>query len=458
MNTRNLPSLALVFLLAGATMLLLGGVSYPVSAQQPPSDGADEPDLPADEPEEPADEPEEPGDEDGEPVATEPPRDTGAAQLRPNIGTKPYLVVPVDDDLKRERNNVMSMLRAQKFEPGEEEVFDTYYRRHFLPRWTQPSNLASLPLLRRELRNNLLSGKSGPPHSRLNAIVLDYMGKMASANVHPAARVNAMLMIGELNEVEPVRAGDAPTPLRPALPVLLATLDDDEQIDPVKVAALVGIVRHAQFGRLTPESTQAVQRAMLQLAGSAGAPARSADGHAWMRAQAAKALGFLGTVGEDGAVPRLLLTLVADDQLDMLVRCHAADSLGRLDYSGSHGVNPVQAAAALGRLAADAIRAETDAFENDPESFSRRRIKARLVAVHRALAGEEEDQSQGIGVLVGGSAEAKQAFTATRAEVEKLLAAFDEKQITDDELVESLRTSLARLEPAGGPETARMER
>ncbi|MFW5692892.1 MAG: hypothetical protein ACOCWL_01620 [Thermoguttaceae bacterium] len=445
--------------------MLLGGTLHPVAAQQPPADVADEPDLPADEPEAPADEPEtaadeagEPGDEEGEPEATERPRDAGAAQLRPNIGKKPYLVVPVDDDLKRERNNVMSMLRAQKFESGEEDVFDAYYRRHFLPRWTQPSNLASLPLLRRELRNNLLSGKSGPPHSRLNAIILDYMGKMASANVHPAARVNAMLMIGELNEVEPVRAGDAPTPLRPALPVLLATLEDDEQIDPVKVAALVGIVRHAQFGQLTPESTQAIQRAMVELAGSTGAPARSADGQAWMRAQAAKALGFLGTVGEDGVVPRLLLTLVADKQLDMLVRCHAAEALGRLDYSGSHGVNAAQAVAALGQLAAEAIRAETDAFDNDPESFSRRRIKASLVAVHRALTGEEEEQSQGIGVLAGSSAEAKQAFTATQAEVEKLLAAFDERQITDDELVESLRTSLARLEPAGSPETARIER
>ncbi len=462
MNFPKLPSLALSVLLGAALLVYCGAYCPPVAAQQVPGNVDDVPDLPPDLPADEPEEPEEPADEAEKPEAPEAPAakpapDTGAAPLRPSIGKKPYLVVPVDDDLKRERNNVMTMLRSRKFEPGEEERFEAYYRRHFLPRWTQPANLASLPALRRELRNNLLSGRTGPPHTRLNAIVLDYMGKMASANVHPAARVNAMLMVGELNEVEPVRAGDAPTALTAALPVLLGAVEDNEQIDPVKVAALVGVVRHAQFGRLTPESTQAIQRSMVRLAGSPGAPARSADGHAWMRAQAVKALGLLGSVGEAGAVPRLLMTLITDEQLDMLVRCQAANALGQLNYSGAAGLNAMEAIAALGRLAADAIRAETDAYESDPESFSRRRIKARLVAVHRGLAGDEEEQTRGISVFATGS-EAQQAFSATRGEVEKLLAAFDEKQVTDADLVDAFRTSLARLGQARGPETARAER
>jgi len=352
----------------------------------------------------------------------------------------------------------MGILRNRKFEAGEEDVFDAYYRRYFLPRWTQPANRASLPSLRKDLRNNLMSARTGPPHSRLNAIVLDYLGKMAAANVHPAARVNAMLMIGELNEVEPIRAGDNPTPLPAALPVLLANLEDDGQIDPAKVAALVGIIRHAQFGRLSPEASSAIQRTMVQLAGSPGAPARSVEGHGWMRAQAAKALGLLRLTGENGVVPRILATLVAEDQLDMLVRCHAAGALGQLNYTGSAGLNASQAIAALRQLAADAIRADTAAFEANPDSFSRRRIKTRFVAVRRGLFGDDEDeQSRGIAPLATG-AEDKKTLGALRDELDKLLALFDDKQVDDAQLVEEFQASLARWEPANRAATAQAER
>ncbi len=383
-------------------------------------------------------------------AATEP----EVAPLRPKIGTKPYLVVPVDDSQKRERNNVMSMLRNRKFEPGEEERFVAYYQRYFLPRWTQPANINSLPLLRRELRNNLLSGRTGPPHARLNAIVLDYMGKMASANVHPAARVNAMLIIGELNEVEPVRAGDAPTALSTALPILLRTLADDQQIDPVKVAALVGILRHAQFGQRTPEAILAIQRAMLQLAGSPGVPARSAEGHAWMRAQATKALGLLRSAGENGVVPRLLASLVVDEQLDMLVRCHAAAALGQINYTGAASMNAAQLVGTLGQLAVDVIHTEANAYDADPESFSRRRLKAELVAVGRGLDGDDDDeQSRGIAPLAT-RPEEQQALAVLRGEVEGLLASFDEKQMDDAALVEKLRASLAKIQVPRGPAAA----
>ncbi|MDY0166910.1 MAG: hypothetical protein RBS80_10225 [Thermoguttaceae bacterium] len=444
------------FAFTSLTALLLAWLCIcpPAAAQQEPEAAVqvpdDEPPLPA---EEPAD--------DAEPMPAAPEAEDApgadSAPLRPNIGKKPYLIVPVDEDQRRRRNDVMGMLRNRKFDAGEEEAFDAYYRRYFLPRWTQPANLGSLPLLRRELRNNLLSGRTGPPHAKLNAIVLDYMGKMASANVHPAARVNAMLIIGELNEVEPVRAGDAPTALSAALPVLLTTLEDPDQIDPVRFAALVGIIRHAQFGRLTPEATLAIQRAMIRLASSPGAPARSSDGHAWMRSQAAKVLGMLRSAGENGAVPRLLATLVADDQLDMLVRCHAATALGQLNYAGASGLNAGQVIAALRQLTADAIRADTDQFDEDPDSFSRRRLKARLVAVHRGLVGGDDEQSRGVAPLAT-RPEEQQALSSVRGAVEKLLELFEDKQRGDAELVETLRTALAGLEPGRSPDTAQTAR
>lgn len=456
------PILGLPNLFLAALVLTWLGTCPPTVAQQVPADAQeseDEPPMPQQEPdasEGPA-EAEEPDDSEKPVPAAEDSSALDVAPQRPNIGKRPYLVAPVDEEQRRQRNNVMAMLRNRKFEPGEEEAFDTYYRRYFLPRWTQPSNLGLLPEFRRDLRNNLLTGRTGPPHSRLNAIILDYMGKMASANVHPAARVNAMLIIGELNEVEPVRAGDAPTALPNAIPVLLNAIEDPDQIDPVKVAAMVGIIRQAQFGRLTQESTLAIQRAMIRLAGSAGAPARSSDGHAWMRAQAVKALGLLRSAGENGDVARLLATLVADEQLDMLVRSRAATALGQLNYTGAAGVNAGGVIAALGRLAADAIRADTDSFDDDPDSFSPRRLKARLVAVHQGLLGDDDEQSRGIAPLAT-NPEEQQALSAIRGNVEKLLEAFDDKRLSDADLVEALRDALAGLAPARSPDTAQTTR
>ncbi len=456
MMLRISPIFGLLVLFLAAFVLTWPGACPPAVAQQAPADvqePEDEPPMPQQEP----DDPREPADaEEPVPEAEDSPA-VDVAPQRPNIGKRPYLVAPVDEEQRRQRNNVMAMLRNRKFEPGEEEAFETYYRRYFLPRWTQPSNLALLPQFRRELRNNLLSGRTGPPHSRLNAIILDYMGKMASANVHPAARVNAMLIIGELNEVEPVRAGDAPVAIPDAIPVLLNAIEDPDQIDPVKVAAMVGIIRQAQFGRLTPESTLAIQRAMIRLAGSVGAPARSPDGHAWMRVQAVKALGLLRSAGENGGVARLLATLVADEQLDMLVRSRAATALGQLNYTGAAGVNADEVIAALGRLAADSIRADTDSFDDDPDSFSRRRLKARLVAVHHGLLGDDDEQSRGIAPLATRPEEQK-ALSAIRGNVEELLESFDDKRLSDAELVEALRGSLAGLVPARSPDTAQTTR
>jgi len=64
------------------------------------------------------------------------------------------------------------MLRNGKFEAGEEEVFDTYYKTYALPRWTQRANYNSLPDRRKDLSNELKTGKTGAPHDRLVALAM----------------------------------------------------------------------------------------------------------------------------------------------------------------------------------------------------------------------------------------------------------------------------------------------
>jgi hypothetical protein len=429
----------------------------PTLAQQPPAGPAGSTEVPDDpaQAEEPARGAQEP---DAAPSESDTSPEPEPVRRRPDIGKPPYIVVRSNEQLKANRFKVMGMLRNRKFEAGEEAAFTEYYKKYVFPSWTQPENFSKLPAMRKDLRNNFLYGRTGVPHDLLNEITLDYMSKMAAANAYPAARVNAMLAIGDLNEVEPVKSGDIPVPLPAALPVLLRTIEDEDQIDPVKVAALVGIVRHARFGRLSPEARAAVQQAMLRLAGSPGIPSRSPEGHAWMRAQAVKALGYLRSVGENAVVPRGLSALVNDGELDILLRCSAAKALGRLNYTGAGGLDVTAVLAALRQLAADAIEAETDDYDEDPGSFSRRRVKARLLAVKQALVGDEDDeQSRGLAPLATG-AQAQQAFGALQQTVDALLEMLDDKQMDDVDLVEKLRAALGRLGPAGAADTAQADR
>jgi hypothetical protein len=268
----------------------------------------------------------------------------------------------VDEDQKNKRTEVTTkILREANFGPTELAVFDAYYQTYALARWSVSENFATLTAFRKELGNHLKTAKSGAVHDHLNTLTLDFMRKMAG-ECYPAARVNAVLMISELNAVEPARPADSPVPLPAAFPVLVVAVEDPQQLDAVKVAALVGILRHLQLGAVkSPEDRKTVGDAALALAGSQRPPGRSADGHAWIRKLAAEILGELRAVGDNGVVATTLAGMAAEATTPFYARCTAAEALGKLDYQGAAGLDASKLAAALGRLAVDACTAEAKA-------------------------------------------------------------------------------------------------
>ncbi len=264
----------------------------------------------------------------------------------------------------RLRSQVMQMLRAHKFESGQEEIFDKYYKRYVLPRWTQRKYYEQLPNFRKELRNDLMTGRSGPPHDRLNALALDYLNKMSgAATMHPVVRFNAMLMIGDLNSQQPKSRAEPGVALPESLPILLKALDDEKQIEAVKVAALIGIIRHAQMGIANEQARAQVVAEMLKLAAAKNAPGRSAAGHAWMRCQAVEALAALGTVGPQGSVAKTLVAIIADPAAPLPLRCTAAWAIGELKYQGAGGLDLATMVTQLGGLAADICETEFKRLE-----------------------------------------------------------------------------------------------
>jgi len=417
-----------------------------------------------------------------------------------------YRIIPINPAAERDRklrSDVLKILRAgdisgdEQFGEEEQKRLQAYYWGLSLPRWTLPefrSELAGNPEqleettrgLRVELQNELRNCKNEAAFDFVTSLVLKSMENLArpypagERSFHPATRINAMLAIGELGANPPAGFGDVPPPLPDALPILLKHLQDPEQIDGVRVAALVGINRHAELGGInTPQARQAIVNAMVALINSPQPGERSADGHAWMRSQAADVLGKLGIAA--AGVPQGLTAMVADAALPISVRCVPAEALGKLNYAGATGLDPAQMVAALGRLAEAAIAREliekpedeeppdaapdaapgavpgvlpgdapgeqppeTAAAEKKPE-LSRRRLKAVLTSVRQGLTALGQ-------VATGGN---RDLYLRVSRPVAAILTDLDDRRMKDDELKPKIEENHRQLQAAlgigGGP-------
>ncbi len=314
--------------------------------------------------------PAEPGSDKADPDEVAPEPEPGCEEL------------PVDESQKKNVSKVNVMLMAGQFPAGGLAAFDDFYTKYFLARWTQWKNVTKLPEWRGQLRSSHLGRRSGGAqvHDHLNELMLNFMNKLATGPYYRAVKVNAMLMIGELNSVEM-----PPAPLPDALKVLVAAVESDKLSDAVRAAAMVGVLRHAAAGISDEEARRSLTAAMLRLAAADPPAGPSAAGRQWILAQGLRTLGLLGSPGDGNAVLKAMLAALADAKLSLSTRCVAADSVGRLKYSDAAGIDPVETAATLGRFAADACTEELRLLNPDSLSVERGRIKHHLDAVLAAV-------------------------------------------------------------------------
>jgi len=370
---------------------------------------------------------------------------TAMAQTVPK---PPYDELPVDPNQQQNRGTVEGRIMPRgTFAAGEKEVFDAYFKRYILPRWSVVKTVTSLPHFRAELRRHFqrcsMSGRPKEIHDYLGDMVLTWMDGFARSrnrNFHPAVRVNAMLMIGELNAEE---KGSRSEPLPKALPVMLAALNEADYIDGVKVAAMIGIARHAEAGIADPAMQKQVGSVMFALLKSLSAAGRSPEGHAWMRAQAADVLANLGSAAGSEAVVTEMSKMVADSQLPFATRCAVAKSMGKLNLAG---MDALPLATALGQMAVEACRQERPQDETaNPEGHvvSRRRLMARLHAAVTALEA-----------VAGAATDAEKDFVADLKTItEDLMAILDDTTINDLALLNLVWESEDELKTLLGQDT-----
>ena len=223
-----------------------------------------------------------------------------------------------------------------------------------LPHLKLPKNRATIDRVRRRMRELLCGETSVDPKATAAATqtVAEFMTAVArDGKADPVVRVNAMLLVGELN-------GAGRKPWTPAVASLVAAVGDAALPPAVRIAAAAGLARHVEadaVGRSTD-----VGPGLVALLGSplAGVDPLAAD---WLRSRALAMLAQMGgSAPPNTAAAAAALLGDANRTLDLRVR--AAATVGRTVRAP--GDTDVKAAvAAIHGLATSALaatRAETD--------------------------------------------------------------------------------------------------
>ena len=308
------------------------------------------------------------------------------------------------------------MLSAGNVGPNDEPLFKKYYVNYGFARWRVPEYLNQLPVFRREFRTDLGLAKASDVHNRLTTMALEFFPEIAKGNDPPAVRVNAALMIGELNLKEPL--GNAPPkPLPSAIEPLVQIMEVSGQLDAVKAAALVGLSRHAELGIDDDDVRQEVFAAVMKLAESPLRPGPTAEGQGWVKSQALEILGSLGETGKNNVVPDLLGKILGDPDMPLTVRRAAARALGRLNYLTA-GVRASTLAAAVGKFVVAACHHAKAELEQG-KTVTVPAVKTYLVAAKIALSGSDSQHSGIVGAAKGAAAD-ETFVSAVLEKVEKL--------------------------------------
>jgi len=344
---------------------------------------------------------------------------------------------------------VVKMLREQTL--SDPAAFDKYVNEYVLPQFVDSKNQLALPKVRKNLRVMFLAGKSGAPYERLNKLVLRQMGLFIKGSYSPTIKYNAMLVIADLNEVE----ADPRTPAKPlpsTLPILLKTISS-QQPDMIRIAALVGLERHAEsnaFFPLAPEAKTGIIKMALAQLNQQQPASRSLDGHIWIRRSAARILGALGEPGPDNSVAIALDGLINDSETPEMLRCTAASAIGQLHFPPAAKINFADLGHHLGWMEIDLGRNELESAKNKGLSPSRRKLKFVVHCGLSGLIGPDGKQGLLLDAASGPHAKPVNELTAKLQSVSKML---DNADLSEEKLAIDMGARLGELERMLPPRT-----
>lgn len=298
---------------------------------------------------------------------------------------------PVDESLRRNRPEVLKILRSGSWTPEQMKLVTQYYTQYALARWTHQANRAEVRRFRDELLRDLREAE-GQAHDQLIKLVMDLLIKMAEGNHTPVARVNAVLALGELNRTE-APAGKLPVPLPEAQQVLLRWVQNPETPDILRISALVGIRRHVELNAVADPMKRQIATVLTTLAKEQGPSPGAAAGHLWLRTMAVEMLELLGTPGPNAQAVQTLMELMGDTSTPLSLRVAAARAVGNLTYPQDFPGDLQKLLREMGQVALDALQAELENYAKEKRLLARR-LQTYLIGVYNGLIGLEKVASR----------------------------------------------------------------
>jgi hypothetical protein len=309
------------------------------------------------------------------------------------------------ESLKLQRKNEVNRLLREDLplDPANRLIIERYFNNYEFRILTQtaPEDLELLPKRRFDLfKLYILTCKHPDTHKLMIDLTLAMMQQIVQNKFHPIVRYNAMIVIGELNEQEVLRVGATPLlpePYSAALNFMVERVDDQNTPDPIRVAAMVGVLRHlewepfrAQDNPIPAGTRTTMIAALTKLAEMKTPPAgRSQEGHEWLRRRAIEALGLASVTT---ALPNVIDTIdkVLKDTTEPLhLRCAAALAIGRANVPAAQKIDANELTRTLGVLATTTIKSEFDRLTKMNKAEEERRAVYEGTAASGAGPGGE---------------------------------------------------------------------
>jgi len=237
-----------------------------------------------------------------------------------------------------------------------------------------PANGEVIPTLRKDFANTVRGVGDNAAHRYFNDLVFrGAKAAIGNRNAPPAARYNALLLLGDLNQSD---AANAIKPYAPSLDVLKLALNvapDNEDFAFLKPAAIVGLTRFAQEKAIPPKDIPEITAGLLKIVSDTNPPAgRSASAHNFVRRSAAGALAALGNVGPNQSVLKAFEAALMEPNARTSFRCEMMQAIGGLNFPPESKGDLTRVANLIGHQTVDICRQELDRAKAENRPPSRR--------------------------------------------------------------------------------------
>ncbi len=172
-------------------------------------------------------------------------------------GAQQYLTLPIDEKARPNRTIAQQCLRNPQLYAANKDKVADYFVNYYFPSMTrtEPDKLGEVGKLREELFKYFLwKTTNAELQHDLTDLAYKQAGRIVTADVppcHPAARYNAILVIGLLDDQYSPDGRQPPKPYAPATQALTGVVNlattDNRFPPPVILGAVIGLERHAQL-------------------------------------------------------------------------------------------------------------------------------------------------------------------------------------------------------------------